>query len=87
MWKDPIVEETRKIRVQYASKFNHDIDAIFEDIQKRQIRSTIKPVSLPPRKPSQNPGSNPTPGKLADAIVFKKDIVSPLGNDEWEASQ
>ncbi len=28
MWKDPIVEETRKFREQYASQFNHDIDAM-----------------------------------------------------------
>lgn len=45
MWKDPIVEETRKLREEYASKFNHDIDAIFEDIQKRQAQALQKPVS------------------------------------------
>ena len=45
MWKDPIVEETRKLREEYASKFNHDIDAIFEDIQKRQAQAPQKPVS------------------------------------------
>ncbi len=51
MWKDPIVEETRKLREDYASQFNHDMDAIYEDIQKRQAQSDKKPVSLPPRKP------------------------------------
>ncbi len=55
MWKDPIVEETRKLRDEYASKFNHDIDAIFEDIQKRQTQSAQKPVSFPPRKPVKTP--------------------------------
>lgn len=25
------------------------------------------------------------PGKLADALVFEDDIVSPLGQDEWNA--
>jgi len=39
MWKDPVVEETRKLREQYASKFHHDIDAIYEDIQRRQALS------------------------------------------------
>ena len=51
MWKDPIVEETRKLRAKYAGKFNHDIDAIYEDIQLRQMQSSKKPVSFPPRKP------------------------------------
>jgi len=29
----------------------------------------------------------PTPGKLADAFVFEKDIVTPLGEGLWEACQ
>ena len=53
MWKDPVVEETRKIREQYASQFNHDIDAIYKDIQQRQAQSGKKLVSLPARKPSK----------------------------------
>ena len=27
----------------------------------------------------------PRPGKLADALVFEKEIVSPLGGDMWDA--
>ncbi|MEW6753202.1 MAG: type II toxin-antitoxin system prevent-host-death family antitoxin [Candidatus Latescibacterota bacterium] len=27
------------------------------------------------------------PGKLADALVFDSDIVSPLGAEMWEASR
>jgi hypothetical protein len=50
MWKDPIVEETRKLREQYASKFNHDIDAIYEDIKKRQAMYDKELVTLPVRK-------------------------------------
>jgi hypothetical protein len=57
MWKDPIVEETRKLREQYAIKFNHDLDAIYEDIQQRQAQSGKKPVSLPARKPSKAPNA------------------------------
>ena len=55
MWKDPIVEETRRLRQQYSSTLNHDIDAIYEDIQRRQAQSTIKIVSFPLRKPSKTP--------------------------------
>ena len=29
----------------------------------------------------------PTPGKLADAFVFEKDIITPLGEELWEANQ
>ena len=29
----------------------------------------------------------PAPAKLADAFVFEKDIITPLGEDLWEASQ
>ena len=29
--------------------------------------------------------SKPVPGKLSEALVFEKDIVSPLGEDMWDA--
>jgi hypothetical protein len=51
MWQDPIVKETRELREEYAEKFNHDPDAIFDDILKRQTQADKKLVSLPPRKP------------------------------------
>jgi len=50
MWQDPIVNETRTLREEYAAKFNHDPDALFEDILKRQGQTEKKVVSLPPRK-------------------------------------
>ena len=51
MWIDPIVAETRKHRDAYAREHNYDMDAIFEDIKKRQLQSGRKLVSRPPRKP------------------------------------
>jgi len=27
----------------------------------------------------------PSPGKLSDALVFERDIVSPLGEEIWDA--
>jgi len=27
----------------------------------------------------------PKPGKLAETLVFEKDIVTPLGESDWEA--
>ncbi len=51
MWQDPIIQETRQCREEYAAKFNHDADAIFENICKRQQENKRKLVTFPPRKP------------------------------------
>jgi prevent-host-death family protein len=37
--------------------------------------------------PYQPISSAPVSGKLAEALVFEKDIVSPLGAELWEASR
>ena len=55
MWQDPMVKETRELREEYAAKFNHDPDDIFEDILKRQSQTQKKLVTLPPRKPLSTP--------------------------------
>lgn len=47
MYKDPIVEEIRKYREEYAASFNYDLQAIFADLKKRQIASGHKFVRLP----------------------------------------
>jgi len=52
MRQDPIIKETRELREEYAVQFNHDPDAIFEDILKRQNQTTRKIISLPVGKPS-----------------------------------
>jgi len=56
MWQDPIVMETRELREQYAAKFKHDLEAIFEDIRNRQEQSWRKRVAFPARgaKSKQN---------------------------------
>lgn len=55
MSKDPIVEETRRLREQYAAQFDHDGEAIFNDILRRQSESGRKLVTFPPRRPKSNP--------------------------------
>ena len=30
---------------------------------------------------------SPQPGKLADTLVFEKDIISPLGEEMWDAAK
>jgi prevent-host-death family protein len=37
--------------------------------------------------PYQQPSTLPTPGRLADCLIFEKDIVTPLGEDMWEAGR
>lgn len=50
MWRDPIVEEIRRIRDEHARKFNYDLHAICEDIRQRQASSGRTVVSRPARK-------------------------------------
>lgn len=49
MWQDPIVEEIRRYRQEYAARFNHDLKAICRDLRERQKKGGRKVVSLPPR--------------------------------------
>lgn len=51
MWKDPIVTETRSLREQYANQFDHNSDAIFQDILQRQAAPGKKLVSFQHREP------------------------------------
>jgi hypothetical protein len=52
MWKDPIVEEVRKIRHEHAKRFNFDLRAIVDDLRKQQEHSGRKYVRFEPRRPS-----------------------------------
>lgn len=47
---DPIVEEIRKYREQYAAKFNYDLAAICKDLRERQATCGREVVSRPPRR-------------------------------------
>ena len=73
MWKDPIVAEVHKIREQLSSRFDFDVDAIFDDIRSREAamgprlvapRQRAEPaeaVELIPRSTSlASPGTEPT---------------------------
>jgi hypothetical protein len=47
---DPIVDEVRKVREDYAKQFNFDLNAIFDDLQRRQRESGRNTVSFPPKR-------------------------------------
>ena len=55
MWKDPIVEEVRRVRQAHAARFNYDLDAIVRDLREQQEKSGRKVVSLPPKRPRRRP--------------------------------
>ena len=53
MWKDKIVEEIRKYRDEYASKFNYDLHEICQDLRKKQNTEGRKIYMLHPRPVKQ----------------------------------
>ena len=54
MHSNPIVEEVRRIRDAYARSFNHELDEICRDLQKKQKRGTRKVASLPSKRPEKS---------------------------------
>jgi prevent-host-death family protein len=37
--------------------------------------------------PCRSKDKNPIPGTLADAFLFEKDIITPLGEEMWKSSK
>ena len=52
MRNDPIVEEVRRIRDEYVRQFNYDLDAIADDLRKKEQQHPDRLVAYPP-KPSR----------------------------------
>jgi hypothetical protein len=55
MWKDPVVEDVRAIRDEYARKFDYDLGRICEDLRRQQsVRQQSgdarEIVTLPPKR-------------------------------------
>ncbi len=48
--RDPIIEEVRRARDAHAKQFNYDLDAICEDLRKREKAAGQPTVSLPPKR-------------------------------------
>ena len=49
MTRDPIVEEVRAIRDEFAKRYNYDLDAIVAALQKASTDAGRQLVSLPPK--------------------------------------
>ncbi len=62
---DPIVDEVRRIRDEYAARFNYDIDAMFQDLKEKQRKSGLTFVSY--AKSASEPQSEIEPVSVASA--------------------
>jgi hypothetical protein len=51
MAKDPIVDELRRVRKEYAARFNFNLDAIYQDLKKREHEGEFTVVYRRPRRP------------------------------------
>lgn len=61
MWNDPIVEEIHKIREAYAARFNHDFDAIYEDIKRQEGENGRAFIGLTAIRPQEEAESKSMP--------------------------
>jgi hypothetical protein len=50
MWEDPIVKEVRKVREEYAARFDYDLLAIWRDLKQQEKNSGRLFVSYAPRR-------------------------------------
>jgi len=57
MYQDEIVEEIHRIREEYSRSFNHDLKALFADLQKQQAESGREVVSLSRKRGLATPWS------------------------------
>ena len=77
------------MKTMAISEFKAHALKVLNEVSKSQETIVItkrgKPLAevIPHRKSEMKP----TPGKLADAFVFEKDIITPLGEELWEACQ
>ena len=59
IWEDPIVEETRRMKDEYASKFNYDLQAIYQDLKELEKQlPTDRIIRTQPRIETKVPAHN-----------------------------
>jgi len=77
------------MKTMAISEFKAHALKVINEVAKSQETIVITKRGKPLAQviPHRKSGMKPTPGKLADAFVFEKDIVTPLGEGMWEACQ
>ncbi|MBT6505013.1 MAG: type II toxin-antitoxin system Phd/YefM family antitoxin [Deltaproteobacteria bacterium] len=75
------------MNVMGISKFKSQALKILDQVSKTReiIVITKRGKPLAQIMPYCTPDDTPSPGRLSDALVFEKDIVSPLGEELWDA--
>ncbi len=53
MWRDEILEEIHKIREEHALAFNYDLQAICDDLRRKQAEGGRLLISIPLKQPRQ----------------------------------
>ncbi len=66
---DPIVDEVRRIRDAHAAQFNYDLDAIFQDIKKREKESGLVFVHGVVRQPVASKAPEPTGAACSISVI------------------
>lgn len=88
--KDPIVEEVRRAREAHAKQFNYDLDAIGDDLKKREKESGVPTVSLPPRRAAKKgkPPASAPDTSLRDVIQTRPEnpsaFAGPGRTERWQ---
>ena len=65
MYQDEIVEQIHKEREKYAQSFNYDLNAIFEDLQQKEMKSGHKLSQLPIKRQLKTKSPQNSPEKPA----------------------
>lgn len=58
MWKDEVLEEIYTIREEHAKAFDYDLQAICDDLRRRQAVSKRQIISVPLKQPRQSQQHN-----------------------------
>ncbi|MGA2067360.1 MAG: hypothetical protein ABSG86_20485 [Thermoguttaceae bacterium] len=67
-WSDPIVDEVRRVRDEYAARFNYDLRAIYRDLKAQEVRSGRKIVSYAESSARGEQSIVPRPASPAQAV-------------------
>jgi len=69
------------------SEFKSHALKILDQVAKTQEMIVITKRGKPLAQiiPYRSSDTNPKPGRLSDALVFEKDVISPLGEEMWDA--
>lgn len=74
------------MKTMAISEFKSHALKVLNNVAKSQetIVITKRGKPLAQVTPHRQPDLKPTPGRLKNAFVFEKDIVTPLGDESWE---